>query len=163
MNTTPSTWQRLQARVAASRFFTFSLLVHVIIVLLGGSVVLFKTMVQVPDFVGGDPNGLVADDEPRPPDDGPELASEMFRPDAPSTPEVVPTTILMPASLPTSAPIAITRNGAAEFQKSLAQVAMKSDGLSSKTLPPVMQGRRDSTSRGRAMAMTGGRRRATKR
>src|SRR5450755_1971702 len=48
--------QKLQEKIAQSRFFTFSLLLHVVIVVLGGSVVLFHKAIDAPDFTseGGD-------------------------------------------------------------------------------------------------------------
>jgi hypothetical protein len=54
--------RKLQERIAASRFLSISLLLHAIIVILGGSVVLFKAYVEPPDFeaAGG---GLVGDEQ----------------------------------------------------------------------------------------------------
>ncbi len=55
MNTTPSEpsfSRRLQERIAGSRFFTFSLLLHTVIVLLAGSAVLFRRGPEPPDFTG---------------------------------------------------------------------------------------------------------------
>ena len=48
--------QKLQEKIAQSRFFTFSLLLHVVIVVLGGGVVLFHKAIDAPDFTseGGD-------------------------------------------------------------------------------------------------------------
>ena len=59
--------QKLQERAAASRFFTVSLLIHMGIVILGGSVVLFKMSDPPADFSAGD--GLVGDPSttPEPP------------------------------------------------------------------------------------------------
>jgi hypothetical protein len=53
--------QKLQERLAASRFFTFSLLLHVILVILGGSVVLFNLAPDPPDFTS-DGGALVSGD-----------------------------------------------------------------------------------------------------
>ena len=44
--------QKLQEKIAQSRFFTFSLLLHVVLVVLGGSVVLFHRITDAPDFTG---------------------------------------------------------------------------------------------------------------
>ena len=57
MNTTPadtSFTQRLQERIARSRFFTFSLLLHVVIVVLAGGAVLFHRMPEPADFAPPD-------------------------------------------------------------------------------------------------------------
>ena len=42
--------QKLQERAAASRFFTVSVLLHVVLIVMGSSVVLFKRMTEPPDF-----------------------------------------------------------------------------------------------------------------
>ena len=47
--------QRFQEKLAASRFLTFSLLLHVVLVVMGGSVVLFKQYVAPPDFAPDGP------------------------------------------------------------------------------------------------------------
>ena len=49
--------QRLQERIAQSRFFTFSLLLHSVIVVLAGSAVLFHRSQPAPDFAP--PGGVV--------------------------------------------------------------------------------------------------------
>ena len=46
--------KRLQARLAASRFLTFSLLLHVVLVVTAGSLVLFRRDIPAPDFPQGD-------------------------------------------------------------------------------------------------------------
>ncbi len=64
MNTTPSERsfsQRFQERIARSRFFTFSLLLHTVIVILAGSAVLFHRKPEAPDFTG--PPSLTEKDE----------------------------------------------------------------------------------------------------
>ena len=47
---------RLQLRLAQARFLTFSALLHVVLVVIGGSVVLIKQVVDAPDF---EPEGKV--------------------------------------------------------------------------------------------------------
>ncbi len=62
----------LQEKLAQSRFLTFSLLLHVVLVVLGGSVVLFKSYVKPPDFA---PDGPLVGTESvvvQPPDATPE-------------------------------------------------------------------------------------------
>ena len=75
--------QKLQERAAASRFFTVSVLLHVVLIVMGGSVVLFKRMTEPPDFNSGD--GLVADSVQvdAPPEQKPDV-QEQFIPQAPS-------------------------------------------------------------------------------
>lgn len=70
--------QKLQERAAASRFFTVSLLIHMGIIIIGGSVVLFKQMADPPDFEAAG-NGLVgdADAAATPPETPPEVQQDM--------------------------------------------------------------------------------------
>ncbi len=80
-----SLMQKLQERLAASRFFTFSLLLHVILVVLGGSVVLFHHFNEAPDFTS-DGGGLVSSDvavQP-PAEQPPDPAQQTFTPEQPS-------------------------------------------------------------------------------
>lgn len=44
---------RLQLRLAQARFVTFSALIHTVLIVMGGSVVLFKQMSDPPDFTAG--------------------------------------------------------------------------------------------------------------
>ena len=75
--------QKLQERAAASRFFTVSVLLHVVLIVMGGSVVLFKRMTEPPDFTSSD--GLVEQSAQvdTPPEPKPEV-QEQFTPQAPS-------------------------------------------------------------------------------
>src|SRR5262245_54220269 len=63
MNASPDSldaFERIRARIAASRFLTFSLLIHAILVLLAGSIVLYRVADHAPDFEA-DNGGLVVD------------------------------------------------------------------------------------------------------
>ena len=74
--------QRVQTRLAASRFFTFSLLLHVVIVIVAGSVVLIKRVVDPPDFEAAD--GLLgSDDTAAPPPNPVDISQQVFTPQAP--------------------------------------------------------------------------------
>src|SRR5262245_2515909 len=76
--------KRLQDRLAASRFFTISLLLHSIVVVLGGGVVLFKAYVEPPDFTA-EGSGLVGEEVANvaPPEDATASTTEVFTPDVP--------------------------------------------------------------------------------
>ncbi len=82
--------QRLLVKLAASRFFTFSLLIHVLLVIVLGSVALYKSVQETPDIIG-DPGGLVGDSGG---DDGPPAP-----PEAQPETEYVPPTPTMPTSV----------------------------------------------------------------
>src|SRR6266853_901889 len=107
--------KRLQTRLAASRFFTFSLLIHVVIVVMGGSVVLIKSAMEAPDFEASE-GGLVSGDTTAapPPDTTPNI-TETFTPDTPqvsaptinaiSTTNVTTPTFAMQQSAPVIKPV----------------------------------------------------------
>lgn len=63
--------QKLQERIAQSRFFTFSLLLHIVIVVLGGGVVLFHKTVDAPDFMSEGGDMLSEDTTVQPPQEQP--------------------------------------------------------------------------------------------
>ena len=94
--------QKLQERAAASRFLTISVLLHVALIVMGGSVVLFKHMAEPPDFTSGD--GLVADsvEVSAPPEQKPEV-QEQLPPQAPSLSAPSLTAITSTAAAPTFA------------------------------------------------------------
>ncbi|MCE9612033.1 MAG: hypothetical protein K8R23_17690 [Chthoniobacter sp.] len=70
--------QKLQERAAASRFFTVSLLIHMGIIIIGGSVVLFKQMADPPDFEAAG-NGLVGEPDATatPPETPPDVQQDI--------------------------------------------------------------------------------------
>ena len=59
-DTEKSFFVRLQLRLAQARFFTFSALIHTVLIVIGGGVVLFREPSEPPDFTSG-PNSLVTD------------------------------------------------------------------------------------------------------
>ena len=72
--------QKLQERAAASRFFTVSVFLHVILIFMGGTVVLFKRMSEPPDFSSSD--GLVSSEvnAAPPPEEKMEVQEQMVAP-----------------------------------------------------------------------------------
>ncbi len=85
--------QKIQERLAASRFLTFSLLLHILIVLVAGSVVLIKRVVETPDFEAAD--GLLGGDEtPAPPSAPVDITQTQFTPQAPEISAPVQSTIV---------------------------------------------------------------------
>jgi hypothetical protein len=149
--------QRIQEKLAASRFLTFSVLLHVVLVVMGGSVVLFKQYVAPPDFAP----------------DGPLVGSEtVVRPPEPEVVQVTETlTETQPnISAPTISAIVSTTTQATNYQlasvpmpvvKTLGEVKLGEmpkatmAGIS-KGLPAAMAGRAGGTARAAAMKMTGG-------
>jgi len=63
-------FQKLQRHLAESRYFMLSLLIHSVIVILGGSIVFYKVLIEPPDFVAEGGGGLISgtDDLAPPPE-----------------------------------------------------------------------------------------------
>ncbi len=104
----------LQARLAEARFLTFSALIHTLIVLLGGSVVLFERMAETPDFTTGE-GPLVSNEVAR------VMTSEELKPQMDQITPTAPTltappisTLVSNSSVPTAftAPVATARGSA---------------------------------------------------
>ena len=145
----PSFAKRLQAKIAASRFFTFSLLLHVVIVVMAGSVVLFKRYVDAPDFTGSGSEGLVSQTVDAQPPAPQEQQQEQFAPTAPSvnTPQLsaitadtsAPTSFQMPTTIPVSVPSAST--APADLSKIVQRAVSSGTGK----FPSAMAGRTGGT------------------
>jgi hypothetical protein len=75
---------RMAEKLAASRFFTFSALIHMVILFLAGGVVLFKHYAELPDFTASE-GGLVSDEgrEEAAPERPPEATQRTFQPTEP--------------------------------------------------------------------------------
>ena len=149
----------IQERLAASRFFTFSMLLHVILVVMGGSVVLFKQYIEPPDFTSGG-NGLVSNEVAvAPPPEQPASPQDQFTPE---TPTITP---------PAVAAITTTATNPSAFQMASVPVPVKamptdmskaSDVSKALTkgvgigLPSAMAGRAGGTARAEMMKKLGG-------
>jgi hypothetical protein len=67
-----SWFQRFQQKLAESRYFMLSCVIHGVIVILAGSVVLYKALVEPPDFVAEGGEGLIsATEDLAPPPESP--------------------------------------------------------------------------------------------
>ena len=159
--------KRLQERLAASRFFTFSLLLHVIIVILGGGVVLFHAYVEPPDFVS-EGGGLVAGQEnvAPPPDDKPDVTQEVFTPEQPSvnapTVDAITSTSTVQTSFKmNSAPTPI-KPMATDMAKTMAEATKQLGKGTGVGVPSGMAGRMGGTARASAMMRQGGKEKSEK-
>ena len=152
---------RVVEKLAASRFFTFSALIHVVILFLGGSVVLFKMAPQPPDFASD--GGLVGNDVAAevPPDQPPDLTQQTFQPTAPQitapTLTAISTTNLSTPTFQVAQVVPILHSPPPDaMNKALEKaVAGMSRGVAG-NLPAVMGGRMGGTARAQAMTMNGG-------
>jgi len=155
---------RIQERLAASRFLTFSVLLHAVLVLMGGSVVLFKQYVEAPDFAASD-GGLVAADVAvsAPPEQPPDMTQQTF---TPQTPQLISPTISAIQTTNVSTPtfqvqaavpmMKVMPNDAMEKALSnVAKAATGSKGIST-GLPATMGARAGGTARVMAMQKNGG-------
>ncbi len=151
---------RMQERLAASRFLTFSVLLHAVIVLMGGSVVLFKQYAEAPDF--SSEGGLVADDVQvqAPAEQPPDLVKE-FTPQTPqlNTPTldaIVTNNVTTPTFQVAAVPVikALPNDAMDKALKNVSKAAT-GKGIAS-GLPGTMAGRLGGTQRAQAMMMNGG-------
>jgi len=153
--------KRMQVRLAASRFFTFSLLLHIVIVLFCGSVVLIKKVMDAPDFEASD--GLIGGDEtvaapPAPMD----VTPQVF---APTTPELnapqLPTITTINTQTPVFQVIAVAPVVKAvatdsSMTKALSEAAKTMGKGLGAGLPGSMSGRMGGSARRAAMMAKGG-------
>ena len=151
---------RIQEKLAASRFLTFSVLIHAIIVLMGGSVVLFKHYVEPPDFSSD--GGLVSSEEVNvAPDVKLPEPTQQFQVQTPTisapTLETIQTTS---TSTPTfSVPMSVPQIKAPPtdaMAKAMANVSKSAGKGVASNLPATMGGRVGGTARAQAMMMNGG-------
>ncbi len=160
--------KRLQERLAASRFFTFSLLLHIIIVVLGGSVVLFKAITEPPDFVaqGGD---LLGDEAATaaPPEDKIQELTQTFTPEtpqvnAPSIEAITTSSTTQTSFKLSSMPTPVKPVAATDMSKAVASAAKSAMKGLGKGVPGAMAGRMGGTARASAMMKFGGKEKAEK-
>jgi hypothetical protein len=160
--------QKLQAKIAASRFFTFSLLLHVVLVVLFGSAVLFHQMQPPPDFTSEGTGGLVSDNPVQaPPEPQQDMSQQTFTPTAPtvSSPQLTAltttntstSTFQVAAAVPQIKPMATDT-----MSKAISNVASSlSKGIAS-GLPSAMSGRAGGSARSAAMQKMGGKEKSEK-
>lgn len=152
---------RLQERLAASRFLTFSVLLHAVLILMGGSVVLFKQYVEPPDFASDGP--LVGSDVQvqAPAEQPPDLTQQTFTPQTPqlqaptvsaiSTTNVSTPTFQVQAAVPVMK--AMPNDAMAKAMENVAKNVGKGPATG---IPSTMGSRMGGTARTMAMQMNGG-------
>jgi hypothetical protein len=153
-------FDRLQERLAASRFLTFSALLHVVLLFLAGSVVLFQRPDNLHDFTA--PQGLIDHDQPPAPPSQPVKLTERIQLDQPTlnfNPESVIqstsplTTFVMPAAAPD---IPNQVNDKADEALRRTPLAKPGPGIGNPNLPATMAYRVGGKEREMAMQATGG-------
>jgi len=153
---------RLVEKLAASRFFTFSALIHVVIIFLGGSVVLFKHYAEPPDFAASE-GGLVNNDAPAdaPPEQPPDVTQQTFQPTAPQltapTLSAISTTNLSTPTFQVAQAVPVIKAPPADaMNKALEKAAASMSRGTGGNLPATMGARMGGTARAQAMTMNGG-------
>jgi hypothetical protein len=158
--------RRIQERLAASRFFTFSLLLHLVIVVMCGSIVLIKNALETPDFEASS-GGLVEGSEQvaAPPETPPDV-TQTFTPDAPqitaptlsaiSTTNLTTPTFQIAASAPLIKPV--QSDAMSKALENASKSMAKGAGLG--PLPGTMAGRMGGTNRQRMMDTNGGKKKS---
>ena len=151
---------RIQEKLAASRFLTFSVLLHAVLVLMGGSVVLFKQYVEPPDFAAPE-GGLVSSEVQvqAPPEKPPDL-QQQFTPEAPTlnapTLSAISTTNVTTPTFQVAAVAPVMKAMPNDLTKVMENAAKSmSKGVAS-NLPGTMASRVGGTKRAQAMMMNGG-------
>ena len=155
-------FERLQERLAASRFLTFSALIHAVLIFLGGGVVLYKTATDVPDFAASE-GGLVASDTAvqAPPEQPPDLTQQQFTPqtptlNVPSLTAISTTNVTTPTFQVASAMPTMTSPANDPMAKALQSAAKNIGSGMAGNVPGTMAGRMGGTARAMAMQMNGG-------
>lgn len=152
---------RLQERLAASRFLTFSVLLHAVLILMGGSVVLFKQYVEPPDFASDGP--LVGSDVQvqAPAEQPPDLTQQTFTPQTPQlqapTVSAISTTNVSTPTFQVQAAVPVMKampNDA--MAKAMENVAKNVGKGPASGIPSTMGSRMGGTARTMAMQMNGG-------
>ena len=148
--------QRFQQKLAESRYFMLSCVIHAVIVILAGSIVLYKAIVEPPDFVAEGGDGLIsATDDLTPPPETPQDAVPTEQ-TAPQTPiinspniDVVSTTNTQSSFKVAPPTVQVKINTSADLAKTTGNIAKGiSGGLGN--IPGTMRGRMGS---GRKQAM----------
>lgn len=158
--------KRIQERLAASRFFTFSLLLHVVIIIMAGSVVLIKNALETPDFEASS-GGLVEGSEQvaAPPDTPPDV-TQTFTPDAPQisapTLSAISTTNLSTPTFQVATAAPVVKPVQADAMSKALENAAKSmaKGAGIGNIPGTMAGRMGGTNRQRMMDTNGGKKKS---
>src|SRR4029079_17284190 len=150
----------IQEKLAASRVLTFSLLLHVILVVMGGSVVLFKPYIQPPHF-SARRGGIVSNEVTvAPPDEQPQTPEQQFTPETPTITPPTLTAITTAATNPAafqmaSIPVPV-KAMPSDMSKNITDVSKNISKALGSGLPSSMQGRAGGTARAQMMKQMGG-------
>ena len=147
--------QRLEERIAKSRFFTFSLLVHIVIVVIGGGTVLLHPRPQPRDFTV--PIELVKEDVLKAEQEPPKPTGPEQNPQPDPTP-IAPTPAqrIITANLVTAQPTFQMFPGAAKISDSFRPGELAAGRVRTHTIPTAMAGRFGAAARNMAAKETGG-------
>ena len=151
--------ERIQERLAASRFLTFSALLHAILIFLGGGVVLYKQATDVPDFASS--GDLVSSDVQvqAPPEQPPDLTQQVFTPQTPTltAPTAIVTNNITTPTFQMASVAPVMTAPVDDSMKSALKNAAQTIGKGvAAGIPGTMASRVGGTARTKAMEMNGG-------
>lgn len=151
----------MQAKLAASRFFTFSLLLHVVLVVMGGTVVLFQQITEPPDFVSEGGDLVAGDTTPQaPPEQPPDMSQQTFAPTVPqvTAPQLaaLTTTNISTPSFQVAAAVPAVKMPTTNMSQAVQNVSQSLTKTGLSGLPGTMAGRAGGTARMTAMKTMGG-------
>ncbi len=158
--------QRLQEKLAASRFFTFSLLIHVVIVIMCGSVVLIKSAMEAPDFEASSGGLVEGSEQVAAPPEAPPDVTQTFTPDTPQvtapTLNAISTTNMSTPSFQVAAAAPVVKPMQSDAMSKSLENASKAmaKGTGGGGIPGTMAGRMGGTSRQRMMDTNGGKKKS---
>lgn len=143
----------LNVWLARAQPFTFSALIHAVVVIILGGTVLLKVHEEPPDFVA-EGGGLVSAEEVKivTPQEKPQLETAEFKPTSDASATSASTPTLM-AAITTSAPSTSSLNAAPTITPTL---NMKPDALKMKTAPPPTRGTLSKEMAGKIAGFTSG-------
>jgi hypothetical protein len=159
--------KKLQERIAASRFLSISLLLHAIIVILGGSVVLFKAYVEPSDFEAAGGVWLAMSRQvAAPPEENPNLSDQVFVQEQPvvnaPTIDTITSNATQTSFKMTSIPAPVKPMNTGDVTKAMADAAKAVAKGMGGGVPGSMSGRMGGTARAAAMKMTNGKEKSEK-
>lgn len=161
--------QDMLIKLSASRFFTLSLFVHLLLVMLFGSATLYRYYEEPPDFSSSEGEGFVgADSAAGPPEPPAEAMPQNMTPPTPTVSTPAATLSALTTTNPamqsfTMAPVTPALEVSDSAIKNVAAAAQTlPKGLATGTLPGTMKGRGDAQSRSNAMRKSGGKEKSDK-
>ena len=111
---TPSLQARIFLWMGRARYATFSAMIHIVLIILGGSAVLIKNIVEPPDFMAEPGSLITSDTSVAPPQQTPQVQQNAFTPTAPSASASAPSLTAIASMNPSADTFHLERHAHAE-------------------------------------------------